>query len=99
MPISKFDGGTSSASSSSAGVLDAYAVNDVDDTGSGTTYVGKAKLDGTWLIERLVESGVDIAKTYANFSNNGSVSPNTYTQAWSDRLTLSYDRIQTLTDV
>lgn len=77
-------------------VFQNYQVNDVD-TVSTTTYIGKAKLDGTWLIERIVESGDDLAKDYANESNNSGVS--TYASGWSNRLTLTFGEIQTLTGV
>lgn len=77
-------------------VFQNYQVNDVDSV-STTTYIGKAKLDGSWLIERIVESGDDLAKDYANLSNNGGTS--TYTSAWSNRLTLTFGEIQTLTGV
>lgn len=73
-----------------------YQVNDLD-TVSTTTYIGKAKVDGTWLIERIVETGDDLAKDYANESNNATVT--TYTAAWTDRLTLTYGEVQTLTGV
>ena len=77
-------------------VFQNYQINDVD-TVSTTTYIGKAKLDGTWLIERIVESGDDLAKDYANESNNSGVS--TYASGWSNRLTLTFGEIQTLTGV
>lgn len=73
-----------------------YQTNDVDSV-SSTTYIGKAKLDGTWLIERIVETGDDLAKDYANQSNN--VGTTTYTSAWSGRLTLVYGEVQTITGV
>jgi hypothetical protein len=76
-------------------VIRAYELNDVDDTGTGITYLGKATVDGLWLIERLTETGTDLAKDYANISNNSGQA--TYTDAWSNRLSLIYQEFQNLT--
>jgi hypothetical protein len=84
-----------SAGPGSENVFDLYQVNEVDDAGGGITYVGKAKTDGTWLIEKLTEASGDLTKVYANESNNSGVS--TFTDAWTDRATLTYGQIQTLT--
>lgn len=77
-----------SVQTSSSGL---YQVNDLDD---GTTvYVGKTKVSGHWVIEKFVEStGV---KSYANVSNNGAISG--YTDAWTNRATLTYGRFDEIT--
>jgi hypothetical protein len=75
------------------GVLDAYALNDLLE---GTPmYMGKAKIDGTWLIQRFNSSTGEMR--YANVSNNGGVT--TYSSAWTNRTTLTYGLIQTLTGI
>lgn len=76
-------------------VFDLYQVNEVDDAGGGVTYVGKAKTDGKWLIERLTEASSDITKVYANESNNSGTT--LFTTAWTNRAALTYGQIQTLT--
>lgn len=78
-------------------VFDLYQVNEVDDAGGGVTYVGKAKTDGKWLLEKLTESAGDITKVYANESNN--VGTTTFNTAWTNRLTLTYGRIETITGI
>lgn len=68
-----------------------YQTNNLED--GSTIYVGKTKSDGTWLVEKFVKStGV---KTYANLSNNGSVT--TYSDAWTNRTTLVYGRYDEIT--
>lgn len=68
-----------------------YQTNNLED--AATTYIGKSKTDGTWLVEKFIDStGV---KTYANLSNNGSVS--TYSDAWTNRATLTYGRFDEIT--
>lgn len=75
-------------------VFQLYQVNEVDDA-SGITYVGKAKTDGKWLIEKITESGEDLSKGYANLSNNSGVA--TFTNAWTNRASLTYGNIETIT--
>lgn len=76
-------------------VFELYQVNEIDDVGGGVTIIGKAKPDGTWLLEKLTESAGDISKVYANESNN--VGTTTFTTAWTNRASLTYGQIQTLT--
>lgn len=78
-------------------VFELYQTNEVDDAGGGVTYVGKATTAGKYLIEKLTDTAGDISKVYANISNNGAV-PN-FTTAWTNRLTLTYGQIQTITGV
>ena len=60
----------------------------LDDVGGGVTYVGKA-VAGTltsvasWKIEKIVQTGADIAITWADGNTN-------YDNIWDDRLSLSY---------
>jgi hypothetical protein len=70
-----------------------YQVNNLED--SDPLYVGKVKTDGVWLIEKFIESTG--AKTYANLSNNGSIAD--YTDAWTNRATLTYNRYDEITGV
>ncbi len=76
-------------------VFQLYQVNEVDDNGAGVTYVGKAKTDGKWFIERITESGDDLSKDYANLSNNSGVT--TFSTAWTNRASLTYGNIETIT--
>lgn len=69
-----------------------YAVNDVDDAGSGITYICMSKSNAsTWLVKKVTEVSNDIDIKYANISNNPSVT--TYTQAYTARATLTYSDI------
>lgn len=76
-----------------SGVFSPYALNDFED---GTTlYLGKVKADGTWLLQRYVQSTGSMR--YANLSNNAGVT--TYASAWTNRLTLSYSEFQNISNV
>jgi hypothetical protein len=70
-----------------------YQVNNIED--ADPLYVGKVKTGGIWLIEKFVESTGE--KTYANHSNNGSIAD--YTDAWTNRATLTYNRYNEITGV
>lgn len=71
---------------------DPYLLNDFQD---GTPlYLGKAKSDGTWLVQRY--NGTTGEMRYANLSNNAGL---TYATAWSGRATLNYALFQSLTGV
>jgi hypothetical protein len=68
-----------------------YQTNNLED--GSTIYIGKSKASGTWLVEKFVDAtGV---KTYANLSNNLSVT--TYSDAWTNRATLTYGRFEEIT--
>lgn len=71
-----------------------YGVNNLDDSTS-TIYIGKTKTGGVWLVEKFDESTG--AKTYANNSNNGSTA--NYSDAWTNRATLTYNRFDEITGV
>lgn len=72
--------------------LDPYLLNDFQD--GDPLYLGKAKADGTWLIQKF--SAATGETRYANLSNNAGL---TYATAWSGKATLTYGLIQTLTGV
>lgn len=68
-----------------------FQANDFDDTTTANvTYVGKQNAAGEWWIVRIDESGSTTTFQHATFTNNPLVSPNTYSQAWSEILTLTY---------
>lgn len=69
-----------------------YGVNNLDDSTS-TIYIGKTKTGGIWLVEKFDESTG--AKTYANHSNNGLIAD--YSDAWTNRATLTYGRFDEIT--
>jgi hypothetical protein len=72
--------------------IDPYLLNDFED--ATPLYLGKAKSDGTWLVQRY-NSGTGEMR-YANLSNNAGL---VYATAWSGRVSLSYALFQTLTGV
>lgn len=72
--------------------LEAYAVCNVED--AVPLYVGKVKADGHWVVQRYDASGV---MGYANPSNNTLVSG--YGSAWTQRASLVYGTLDTLTGV
>lgn len=61
-----------------------FSTNDIEE--AATSYFGKTKPDGTWLVQKLTDTSV----SYATATNNGSVT--TYTEAWTNRATLTYGR-------
>ena len=79
-------------SDSNSSAVSAYALNDFAD--GNPLYLGKAKADGTWLVQRFNSSTGEMR--YANLSNNSGLS---YSSAWANRATLSYGTFQALTGV
>lgn len=78
---------------SGGSVVVSYALNDFAD---GTPmYLGKAKPDGTWLVQQYNSSTG--AMRYANLSNNAGVT--SYASAWSGRAGLTYSLFHELTGV
>ena len=73
-----------------------YKTQEVDDNGS-TTYVGQVKTTGAWLLTKIVDASGDLQITYANISNNGA--SNTFSAAWTNRYSLAYTLISSLTGV
>lgn len=74
-------GGSITAASST---LADFSTNDILD--AATSYFGKTKPDGTWLVQKLTSTSV----SYATVTNNGAVT--TYTDAWTNKSTLTYGR-------
>ena len=67
-------------------------VNDIDEVGA-ITYIGIEDANATWIIKKLDEtSGISIR--YATIGNNPTQS--TYTDAWTNRATLTYGRYSEL---
>lgn len=77
-------------------VKDKYSVQEIAEQGQ-TTYIGKETTRGKWLIERFVETGNNTAVRYANVSNNPTRV--TFTDAWTNRASLTYDLIENLTEL
>jgi hypothetical protein len=78
-------------SSGGSGVFVDFKTNDIDEV-SNTLYVGQSKPNSeNWLIQKLVDSSGDLDITYANESNNNSIT--IYNDAWTNRLTLTYSNI------
>lgn len=74
------------------GTIDAYLLNDFLD--GEPQYIGKAKADGTWLVQRFSTAGGTMR--YANVSNNAGL---VYATAWANRATLNYVLFQQLVGV
>lgn len=68
----------------SASTLADFSVNDIEE--DTTSYFGYTKPDGTWLVKSLTATSV----SYATETNNVLVT--SYTDAWTDRATLTYQR-------
>jgi hypothetical protein len=73
-----------------------YTTQDVDDVGS-IIYIGQVKVTGEWLVTLVTETLLDLNLVYANVSNNpGKTS---FSLAWTNRATLNYTLISSLTGV
>lgn len=78
------------------GTLKDYILQEPDDyTTTNVTYLGKMKTDGTWLITKIDSTGNFDTFRYANVSNNATRT--TYALAWTNRVTLTYGYLNTLT--
>src|SRR5574343_747658 len=66
----------------STATLADFSVNDISD--GTTSYFGKTKPDGTWLVQKVTDTSV----SYATVTNNGAVT--SYTDAWTNKSTLTY---------
>lgn len=73
-----------------------YLIQDVDEV-PGTLYAGAVLVDGTYLIKKIAQTGGLTSIRYANISNNASKT--TYLQAWTDRATINYTYLYTLSNV
>lgn len=68
-------------------ILELFNTNNVETVGS-VTYVGKETASGGWLVTKIdATSGTVI--TYATKANNASYK--TYSEAWTDRASLTYN--------
>ncbi len=67
-----------------SGGVASYQVNDIEE--ATTSYFGFSTTAGDWLVKELTDTSV----AYATVSNNGTVT--SYTDAWTDRATLTYGR-------
>jgi hypothetical protein len=70
-----------------------YGVNNLED--APVMYIGKAKADGTWLVQRYTVASGDMV--WANMSSNPAIT--NYTDAWTARAALVYGLFETLTGV
>lgn len=68
-----------------------YMANDIEETGS-TTYLGFENLDGDYIIQSIVDSSGKTIR-FATIVNNASVT--SYSDAWTNRATLTYDTYST----
>lgn len=69
----------------SAGDPSSFYVYDIEE--STTSYYGNTNVAGAWMLKKVTDTLV----SYATETNNGSVT--TYTDAWTNRATLTYGRI------
>lgn len=69
--------------------LNHYATNDVDSPDSATTYEGLETSEGDWQIVKIVKTGNVLANRFATIKNNSTYT--SYSDAWTDRTTLTYD--------
>jgi hypothetical protein len=71
-----------------------YGTHGMDDTTTvDTLYVGQETVGGTWLLKKVEDTGV----SYANISNNGA--QGTLSAAWTNRVSLTYGDLSTLTGI
>jgi uncharacterized protein (DUF302 family) len=76
--------------------FDGYKTQALDDyTTTNVTYVCKMKADGTWLFTKIDETGNFPTFTYANVSNNATLTD--YATAYAARTTATYGLLNTLT--
>jgi len=75
----------------------AYQLNEFEDLLNGTLYIGKSNPEGLWIVERIIETGGALSKKYANVSNNATRT--TFTQGWTNRLTLTFTDFHNLTGI
>jgi len=76
--------------------LSLYKTQAIDDnTTTDVTYICKMKADGTWLFMKIDETGDFAVFTFANVSNNSTMT--TYALAYADRDTLTYELLNELT--
>lgn len=80
---------------SDLGSLSEFKTQAIDDyTTTNITYFCKLKNDSTWLFVKFDETGSYLVITYANVSNNPTMT--TYSLAYASRTSLTYGLIDTL---
>lgn len=92
----EFEGKVESQSNTGVNTLNPYIPHEIDVVGS-ITYIGSMDVEGVWFIKRLTENGKDTSIEFANESNNTIYTD--FTTAWTNRLLISYDLIENLTNV
>lgn len=65
-----------------------FYTNDIDESVTDITYVGKENETGKWFVMKIDESGVTTECKYASQTNNATVS--VYSVGWTNRATLTY---------
>lgn len=84
--MASFELGGGGSSATIYSKIDAdYGITKVDDATS-IEYYGYTDKDGAWLVKRVTTTDVG----WATVTNNGSVT--TFTDAWTNRATLTYGR-------
>lgn len=73
-------------------IADRFSVNDLDEASATITYVGYEAQDGHWYIKKLDETS-GLAVGHATRKNNTSANVASYTNAWTNRATLTYTDI------
>lgn len=64
-----------------------FETNDVEEASATITYIGKETRNGFWLLQK-IDTSSDTVIRYASSVNN---SETTYSSAWTNRASLSYD--------
>ena len=77
--------------------LEKYITANIDEISKTLFYFGKQTSTGIWLLQKLETSSNVTTISYANIGNNATQT--TYTLAWTNRLTLTYQLFENLTDV
>ena len=70
-----------------------FFVNDTDEISKTLLYVGEASELGVWKIKKIT-GDKSLVVRYATMENNPLIT--SYIDAWTDRLTLTYDRIENI---
>lgn len=73
--------------------LSEYKGQDIEEVTTTLTYVGKLTTTGLWLILS-IDTTTGVVIRYANISNNSTKT--TYTLAWTDRASLTYELLEDL---
>jgi hypothetical protein len=66
--------------------VESWELMDVEEA-APITYIGKEKEDGSWIVQK-IDTTSDTVSRWAGVSNNPTLTG--YTQAWTDRASLTY---------